>query len=152
MSTTGQFINDNRFLFAAYDPEIKKYFVPNRRFMLNLHDKTLNGQFIQSGWLKKKFSGDKNLHFKVMEVHRDISHTTAMDYINCNEEYKIKNMFDFEFDIENIHTVINNSQDKSNITVTQTINDAELSIKIIQYPDNDRLEMFYTLPSFTIPY
>ena len=52
--------NNRKYLFAVYEPEHQKCFVPNRRFFLSSQaNNKLYGQFIQSNWIKKEIYPDQ---------------------------------------------------------------------------------------------
>ena len=68
MENPHQTQNGLKYLFAYFNTDDKCWRVPNRRFILHQTKTHLTGQFLQSTWFNKLFTGE-DLQFMVLPVN-----------------------------------------------------------------------------------
>ena len=137
---------NKKYLFALYEPEHQKCFVPNRRFFLSDQaNNKIHGQFIQSSWIKKEIYPDQELKMMIVETvpHHSIGEVT--DMLNQNNIEPYSRVFVFTIPASDMPAIVNNMESDTLDYTIKTI-EAELTIKIIKYDSR----YYVTLPSMTM--
>ena len=137
---------NRKYLFALYEPEQQKCFVPNRRFFLSDQvNNKLYGQFIQSNWIKKEIYPDQELKMMIVETAPGHSVGEVTDMLNNNNIASFSRVMVFTISASDMPGIVNNIEGDTLDYTIKTVG-AELTIKIINYDTR----YYVTLPSITV--
>ena len=137
---------NKKYLFALYEPEHQKCFVPNRRFFLSDQaNNKIHGQFIQSSWIKKEIYPDQELKMMIVETVPGHSVGDVTDMLNQNNIESYSRVIVFTIPASDMPAIVNNMESDTLDYTIKTI-EAELTIKIIKH----HTRYYLTLPSITV--
>lgn len=135
---------NKKYLFALYEPEHQKCFVPNRRFFLSDQaNNKIHGQFIQSSWIKKEIYPDQELKMMIVETAPDHSIGEVTDMLNQNNIEPYSRVFVFTIPASDMPGIVNNMESNTLDYTIKSVEMMELTVKIIKYES----KYFITLPS-----
>ena len=137
---------NKKYLFAVFEPEHQKCFVPNRRFFLSDQaNNKIHGQFIQSNWIKKEIFPDQELKMMIVETAPGHSIGEVTDMLNGNNIASFSRVIVFTISASDMPGIVNNMESDT-LDYTIKTDSAELTIKIINYDSR----YYITLPSMTV--
>lgn len=135
---------NKKYLFALYEPEHQKCFVPNRRFFLSDQaNNKIHGQFIQSSWIKKEIYPDQELKMMIVETAPDHNVGEVTDMLNQNNIEPYSRVFVFTIPASDMPGIVNNMESNTLDYTIKSVEMMELTVKIIKYES----KYFITLPS-----
>ena len=138
---------NKKYLFALYEPEHQKCFVPNRRFFLSDQDNNkIYGQFIQSNWIKKEIYPDQELKMMIVETAPGHSVGEVTDMLNQNNIEPYSRVFVFTIPASDMPGIVNNMESNTLDYTIKSVEMVELTVKIIKHES----KYFITLPSMTM--
>lgn len=136
---------NKKYLFALYESEHQKCFVPNRRFFLSYENNKLYGQFIQSNWIKKEMYLDQELKMMIVETSPGDSVEEVTDMLNGNNITPLSRIIVFTIKASDMPGIVNNMNNDT-LDYTMKNESAELTVKIIKYGSR----FYITLPSICL--
>ena len=137
-----------KFLFAFYNWKKKSWWICNKRFILSIDGACVFGQFLQSNWFKSKWNKKYDIDFMVIQVAKNDSIEQITNKINNNDFSDIRKFnFYLSKDIYNVFLYSKLNQRK--VTLTD-VNGNQLILKIIKFLQNNKTDLYLTLPEILI--
>jgi len=135
--------NNTRFLFGVY--EENKWFICNRRFLLNIKNSNIFGQFITSSWFNKYYDKNNSIEFGIFQLNIDTKHSVLQNWLNDGQIENI-NHWIFKIDNKEIQNKINDLKQEQETNISISNKNMHFCVRLMKFNTG----FLATLPEFNL--
>jgi len=135
--------NNTRFLLGIC--EENKWFICNRRFLLNINNTDIFGQFITSSWFNKLYDKNNSIKFGIFQLNINTKHYVLQDWLNKGQIENI-NHWIFKINNEEIQCKIKDLKQSEETKILSYDKNINFCIRLMKFNTG----FLATLPEFTL--